>query len=346
MSDQPPQPNKASVFTELVLIGGAIAMGLAVGYIVLSYAMIPGLGFPGGLQRIMLVDERLSQNASDARIVIVSNSVGVEVVEGKVVERQLGSGFSVENQSANGLDLLSARIYIGRVLESEPHMLVWIIRPEMMGRIDKINPEVASAMRYSDFDRTADWIVTEQVPGLDDKSIELLQASNIENRLSLRTLPLRHLNEQVRTRTRKGILPAKPLEVDAPFQIAVNLTGDKLQRHIDDVTDSFHVRTAGEVRDGFGFIERTVEQIRSTSTIPVLVAAPTHPLADDFTQADEEFVDGLIEIAERTGVRVIDLSGTLSPEEFADAIHPNREGAEHLSRLLGSALNSTAGVRD
>ncbi|MFK7882766.1 MAG: hypothetical protein AB8F26_01110 [Phycisphaerales bacterium] len=338
-----PSDTKAAIarpLRELGFIVVSIVVGLLLAFALLRQVFIPTVGFPGDLERLVLLDKRVRQAPDGARrIAIVSNSVGVEGVEGSTVGSMMDDGFVVENQAANGLDLLSARIYIGHLLGSQPDTVVWILRPELMGQLKELNPEVASAMRLAGFAESADWInATPPPPGLDEEMIARLKAGDLSNTISLRTLPLRHLNQIVRTRARKGILAARPMNIDAPYQIDTQLEGEKLARHISDVTESYHQRTADNNRDGLAFIEQTVGQIRAASVRAVLVIAPTHPDATDFVDADAAFAEALREISQRSGAPLINLSGLLAADEFADAIHPNRVGSARFSAGLGNAL--------
>jgi len=349
MRTHPVKPEPSKTIAEFLFIAGAIGAGFAIAYLLLSYFVIPRAGFPGDLNRILKLDERLAtaqaNNPDSDRIVIVSNSVGVEGIEAKHIQSQLPPGYAVENQSSNGIDLLSGRLYIGRILRSNPESLVWILRPEVMGKLKPINPELASAMRFGNFHTNPDWINQspdpDQQPLLDQATQNRFNTTDLKNKASLRTIPLRHLNEQVRTRTRRDILPAKPLELNAPYQIDTNITGQKLQRHLDDMVFIFQSRTENDNRDGLPFIEETILQILQTSTTPILVIAPTHPGNDEFFGPMETlFAQQLQQIADLHNITLIDLSKTLTAEEFADAIHPNRDGAEKLSTLLGQALNN------
>jgi len=50
------------------------------------------------------------------------------------------------------------------------------------------------------------------------------------------------------------------------------------------------------------------------------------------------FRDAMRGVADRTGTILIDLTGSLAEQEYADAIHPNRPGANALSEQLGVSL--------
>ncbi len=43
---------------------------------------------------------------------------------------------------------------------------------------------------------------------------------------------------------------------------------------------------------------------------------------------------------ESRGVRIVDALELLGDEEFLDALHPSRAGAERLTRLIGEAIRS------
>lgn len=334
------EPVRGTVLGELAFFVSTILIGLVGAFLLLQYIVIPKLGFPGDLERIAKLGERLkSSDREDTKVEIVSNSVGVEGIIASVVQEQLGDGFQVRNQSANGLDILSGRLYISRVLASDPDVLVWIVRPEMMGKPRQINPEVASVMRRFGYVETAPWVESEKATsGINQETLDRLGASDLENLVSFRTLPLRMLNEKARSRMRKGILLAKPLETDAPYQIDLEISGDKLTRHIDDVTASFEDRVGEGNSVGVELIERTIKQVQEASVTPVLVLAPTHPDATAFTEADRVFRDAMHGVVERTGTILIDLTGSLAVQEYADAIHPNRPGAKSLSEQLGVSL--------
>ena len=340
MSDQPKTENPKALF-ELGKMSTAIAMGIVGAVIILVLIIIPMLGFPGDLARIIKLEDRLGLvDENTSRVLIVSNSAGVEGIDGSIVNEKLGAEYSVENHSSNGLGLISARLYIGRIIESDPQYIVWVLRPELIGRISPMNTEVASAMRYTQFHKYNAWIDDSDIPGIGSKLKDQFAVSDTSNLISLRTIPLRHLNEQLRIRARRGILPTKPMEIDAPFQMDLMLSDAKLDRHMYDVSESLAVRTAGDNRDGIEFIEQTVKQIQQAGVTPILVIAPTHPGAHDaFGPAEDIFVELLSAVGLRNGVAVLDLKQTLGAELFSDAIHPNRDGARVLSELLGDQLS-------
>tara|TARA_R110002072_G_scaffold42064_4_gene117559 strand:- start:125047 stop:126078 length:1032 start_codon:yes stop_codon:yes gene_type:complete len=328
---------------ELGKIAVAVASGIVIGIGLLVYFVIPSFGFPGDLSRIIKLDDRLAlADESTQRMLIVTNSVGVEGIDGSVVQAQLADGYSIENHSSNGLDLISARIYIGRMIESDPEYIIWVLRPELMGRISPINTEVASAMRRAGFHTDNPWINGPEIAGIGPELRDQFAVSDTANLISMRTIPLRHLNEQVRMKTRRGILPAKPMELSAPYQMDLMLSEDKLDRHILDVSSMLADRTSEGNRDGLAFIEQTVEQITAAGVTPILVIAPTHPGgAEAIGPAEDELVAAIAEISARNNIAVIDLKRTLSADLFSDAIHPSRDGANLLSTLLGEQLNQT-----
>ena len=171
MSNQLATENRRALF-ELGKIAIAIVSGIVGAVIILMLVMVPRLGFPGDLERIIKLEDRLALADENAnKILIVSNSVGVEGINGSIVNKQLGTQYSVENHSSNGLDLISARIYIGRMLESDPKYIVWVLRPELIGRISPINAELASAMRYAGFHSSNDWINDSDIPGSVQSSV-------------------------------------------------------------------------------------------------------------------------------------------------------------------------------
>ncbi len=228
------------------------------------------------------------------------------------------------------------------MIESDPEYIIWVLRPELMGRISPINTEVASAMRRAGFHNDNAWINGPEIAGIGPELRDQFAVSDTANLISMRTIPLRHLNEQVQPHSHRGILPAKPMELSAPYQMNLMLSDEKLDRHILDVSSMLVDRTSEENRDGLGFIEQTVQQISAAGVTPILVIAPTHPGgAEAFGPAEDEFVAAIAEIGERNSIAVIDLKRTLSADLFSDEIHPNRDGANLLSTLLGEQLRRT-----
>lgn len=353
MQDHNPDQDKdvrgqGSAIRELLFVACSIAIGLIASYYLLKGVFIPSVGFPGDLERITKLDDRLVFAAEDKkRVEIISNSVGVEGIIASVVGQELGDACLVRNQAANGIDVLSGRLYISRVLASDPDVLIWIIRPEMLGELRPVNAQLASVMRWAGYEEHATWVSAEGADyGLSEGTLERLAASERENLISFRTLPLSMLNESARAMMRDGILMAKPLDTEAPYQIDVQLRGDRLQRHIRDVTVSYEDRIGDGSGRGAEIIERTLRQIRDAEVVPVVVLAPTHPDASEIVQQSDAFRDAVTGISTRTGAIMIDLTGSLSADEFADAIHPNRQGARTLSEQLGAALRNQLNARE
>lgn len=116
------------------------------------FVVIPRFGLPGDLNRIATLGELLeSADRPKGAVLIVTNSVGVEGISARAVQDAAGSTRPVENFSANGLDLVGARMLIGKMLTADPHTVIWILRPEVMGEIRDLNQEVADIMRLRDF---------------------------------------------------------------------------------------------------------------------------------------------------------------------------------------------------
>lgn len=331
---------RGSALREFVFVLSTVLIGIVSAIVLFQYVLLPLVGLPGDLDRIAKLGARLEDTgAAGTRVEIVSNSVGVEGIAARFVAQELGEGYQVRNQSANGLDILSGRIYISKVLASDPGVLVWIVRPEMMGSPKQINPEVGAVMRGFGFVDDSPWIETEGLDSsIDQETLDIFAASDFENQISFRTFPLRSLNDAARSRLRRGILRAKPFDTDEPYQIEAEIRGDKLTRHINDVTASYRERVVDGSDQGVVLIERTIVQIQGHDTIPVLVLAPTHPDATEFVDADRVFRDAMMGVQQRTGAIVIDLMGSLVADDYSDAIHPNRQGAEAMSRMLGAEL--------
>lgn len=328
---------RAGAFGQLAMMGAAILLGVLIAVGLVLGVVIPRFGLPGDLNRVATLGRLLDspERPSDA-VLIVSNSVGVEGVSAKAVQAASGDAHSVENFSANGLDLIGSRLLIGKMLAADPHSVVWILRPEMMGEIRDLNHEVADIMRLGDFPGTSPWL--DDAP-LAPATLERLNAPLWKNRLALRSVPLRLLSERVRTAARPGILPAKPTNLDDPFQMDLNLTGQALTRHLDDMAFLLNERAGDGNRAGIDFIRETVAQIRAAGVNPVLVLAPTHPgAADRFGPAERELRAALQTIAAEQDARVIDATLALTAEDFADAIHPNEQGRAALSRFIGERL--------
>jgi hypothetical protein len=320
-----------------VLLGVLIAIGFVLGIV------IPRFGLPGDLNRVATLGRLLeSPDRPVDAVLIVTNSVGVEGVSAKIVQSAAGDACTVENFSANGLDLIGARLLIGKMLASEPDTIVWILRPEVIGAVRGLNQELADVMRLGGFQAAASWL---DAPPLSEDTLDRLQAPAWKNRLALRSVPLRLLSERVRTAARSGILPAKPDNLDAPFQMDLNLTDEALDRHLDDMAFNLDQRVGAGDRTGIAFIQSTVAQIRAAGVNPVLIVAPTHPgLADHFGSAERELLDALSAIAAEHDAIVIDATATLTAEEFADAIHPNQQGRAALSRFIGRRLAAASVV--
>lgn len=334
---------RAGAVAQLAMAAAAVLLGVLIAVSLVLGVVIPRFGLPGDLNRVATLGRLLeSPDRPEGAVLIVTNSVGVEGVSATAVQAAMGDARLVENFSANGLDLIGARLLIGKMIAAEPHAIVWILRPEVMGEVRGLNQELADIMRLGDFQAAAPWL--NDAP-LDPDIIERLHAPAWKNRLALRSVPLRLLSERVRTAARSGILPAKPTNLDDPFQMNLNLTGQALDRHVEDMGFILNERTGAGDRSGIGFIRETIAQIRAAGIQPILVVAPTHPaLADRFGPAELELLAALEPIAAQHDARVIDATATLAADDFADAIHPNAQGRAALSRFIGERLDTGVGA--
>lgn len=121
--------------------------------------------------------------------------------------------------------------------------------------------------------------------------------------------------------------------------MSLNLSGQALERHLNDMAFVLAERTGEGDRAGVAFIRDAVTQIRASGANAILVLAPTHPaLSDRFGPAERELLNALTQIASEHEARVIDATSALTPEDFADAIHPNEQGRAALSRFIGERL--------
>ncbi|WP_044303751.1 GDSL-type esterase/lipase family protein [Rhodopirellula sallentina] len=89
---------------------------------------------------------------------------------------------------------------------------------------------------------------------------------------------------------------------------------------------------------------RSFQDLDSEPKIWICYPVPVYPGHDKFKFGNEVIVNELIpkinEIAEQTGVSIIDLNTALSGKKkmFPDSIHPNAEGAKEIAKQVANAI--------
>jgi len=342
----------------LAQIIGAVALGLAVSLALLEFVVAPRLGFGQELSRVQAIAQRTAQPFEPRTLVVVSNSVGVEGIDAEAMQRAADSGWNVVNLSMNGTEVLSIQVLLSRVLAAEPDAVLWVIRPEAVGEPRSINPQMAKAFRYAGYTENVPWIVDGRVvegapPFLDAESVEALTASPATLKLAMRTTPLAAVNERVRDAFRDGWRPARPDNFVDPYFLTADITGGRLDRHVEETVSSVRER-AGDPREphtpvepgddrraGVPLIAEIARAVRAAGAQMIFAVPPSHP---DFRAImrpyEREILGRLRDLPQAPAV--IDATTALDGAGFADAIHPNAEGRERLSVFIGERLPAPA----
>ncbi len=258
----------------------------------------------------------------------MGNSITREGVDTRLVEDAAPHGWHAQNLAISGCGLSEVRLLLPKVLASRPAAVAIGVRPEDMGRVDDPNIDKAYAYAMGGFVSAwpADWTQAD-LPGISEETYKVLRSTRLEQELHFRTAPLNVLSQEVRHRFRRGLRQTSPDNWTDPYEVEFDLTGERLDRHINAIRQLTEVLLAGKDRTGAKLIYSFAADIHRAGATPILIVLPLHPLLRDGLEPAIATLGTLVEdVAREESGMVIDASDMLSAHEFADAQHPNAAG--------------------
>ncbi len=320
------------------------ALGVALGWFLLSDALLPTIGV-GSVERIVALGRHLqSPFPHRPTLALLGNSITREGVDAPLVEQSAPPGWQVENLAISGSGITEFLILAPKLLAAKPAAVAVGILPEQLGRLVDVHVDKAFAYARGGF--VAAWPPSwnrSTFPGLEDKSYLALRSTPWEQDLHFRRAPLNELAESLRKRMR-GALRQTPVDNwRDPYEMLVSVQPDTLDLHLQQVEQTLASRMRDGTAAGSAEIETLVGAIAQADALPILVILPQHPrLRPSLKPYLAELKILLERLAAERDILVLDAADLLSTDDFADAVHFNAQGREKFSQFLGQRLPSTA----
>lgn len=314
--------------------------GIVVGLLIVYGLLLPLTGIGPG-DRSLAIQKKLSEGfGNKPALVILGNSITVEGIDAEQVA-QAAPGWSAYSFAINGCGLNEMVLLVPEIIKSHPGGLAMIVRPQELGEPEDMPLDKAYGYALSGLEIPSG---EEPFRGLSEASLAALHASRLQAWWQFRTTPMASLTQTLRRFT-THIEPAKADEWVRPFQMHTSIDGPRLERHLRVVEESAHAALDSGNRDGLLLIERMTKEISASGVRPVLVAAPMHPAVQKpLEKFSAELRGDLTRLAQEYQGLFVDATEALAASDFSDGLHPNAEGREKLSALLGSSLDSVPPV--
>ncbi|MBI2824162.1 MAG: hypothetical protein HYX69_05700 [Planctomycetia bacterium] len=319
----------------------APALGAVLGFLLLVKVVLPTVGV-GGVERIVALGNHLDASLAPPPVVaLLGNSITREGIDARIVEAHAPSGWHAQNLATSGCGLSEMRVLVPKLMAAHPAAVAIGLRPEDLGRVDDFDIDKAYAYALGGFVAAwpADWTRAD-LPGVTEATYAALRSTPFEQNMHFRTALLNVINQQVRLRLRKGDLrEIAPDNWTDPYELTFNVRDERLDRHARTTREQMDARLAGGAGTGATLIATLAAEIRRAGAMPILVALPLHPLLRDGMEPHVAAMQALMaRVAREQSGLTIDAIDVLSANDFADVLHPNREGREIYSRFLGERL--------
>ena len=335
---------KRSVLTAISIQWGALAIGVLLGCWLLVAVLLPRLGL-GEVDRIrqlgLHIDQRDTANDRLALTVLLGDSITREGVDTQIIAdhwSEASRSHRFENWAVSGCTLVEQRIQLTRVLAAKPSRVVFAIGPTTLCHLQDMPLDKAYAYAFSGFD-TQDW--SESLPagcGLETASLQALNAPTWKQHLHFRNAPKSWLNQRLRGAI-KGSPTDRAANWTSPHYMTSSVGPEQLAWHLEQISDWWKVDRSHNVESGAAILASMIEETQRAGAEPVLALVPVHPLLHEVAQIGwRQTRPAVDDVAQRLHVAQIDATQQLTSAEFADALHPNRDGRDRYSRILASHL--------
>ena len=322
----------------------ATLVGAALGYAALVGLLLPRLGL-GDVQRIVELGRHLDQLSvpREGYVAFLGDSITREGVDAAMVRAASGRPWRVENLALSGCGVNEQRVLLPKLLESRPGVLAIAMKPESLATGEDLPLDKAYAYAMAEFVKA--WPPSpspHDFPDFTPSTLAALRSSSLEQTFHFRTAPLNWVNVRMRSMLREDLRTTTPSEWTRPYQMLANVPPQTLAWHLQSLRNQLQLcKKRGP--QGADSIARLVAATRGGGATPVLVLLPIHPrLRDDAAPLAQALVRLLAELADRHQGLVVDAADALSEGQFADAVHPNAEGREAYSRMMGRRLAAPA----
>lgn len=340
-SPQPHESTEPRTGKSVALVAGlhvaAPLLGAAGGFLVLVYVLLPQLGL-GGVQRIIELGHHLD-NRQDRHpaAVFLGDSITREGIDGSIVETAAPRGWHVENLTMSGVSINELKIMLPKVLQTHPNLVVLAFGPTNLMAADNMPVDKAYAYAMAGFiDAWPRRFPLEDFPGLSRESYEALFSSTFQQRIFFRTAPTNWLNGRLRAMLRKDIRSDAEADWIRPFAMLGPVSGPALAWHIDLFKQNLETLPQDVVAQRTSGIRHLVAAVSESGATPLLTILPVHPqLRDDAAVILSDLRPLLRQLAQVHRGIIVDAADILTEEQFADAIHPDTQGREIYSLMVG-----------
>ena len=338
----------ARTITEIALFVIPVVLGLAFAFVSLREVAIPKLGLSQN-QRLKELVERLGEGFEDESVLVfVGNSITVEGVDASVVQEQFdkaGTRWRAMHFGINGANLAELGVLAPTIANSGIKAVVFSLRVNDIGLVYDLHPEraISHAWLGTPSNWPGEW-GPETFEGITPSTWKRLTAGEFQSTVALRSVPRNYVENELVFRLRSGIRRSRPDDWTAPFDLTRSLSGGKLERHIQEVSQTLADSTDETLAAGVRTLEATVKAYADAGVTPVMVICPVHPgISEQDATLQHVFGDTIARLARENGGFTLDARELLDATEFADAIHPNKDGRDAYSAFVGKALSDQLG---
>jgi hypothetical protein len=284
------------------------------------------------------------------RAVFLGDSVSVDGIDAAIVEHQAGAGWRVFNFAIRGCNRTGLDVIAPAFIASKPDLVVLVLQPDMSIAQFELPEDSAYAYALGGFPSfwPEGWM--EPVPpGIPAESMQALLSGSIEGRLHFRNSPQVWINGTLRERFRPGVRVPAADDWIAPFVRTASISGSTLEINLERVKRETLARrelTTVADRDD---LARLLREFAVHHVQLLVVGAPAHPQLRETFDFDRTTLRDIVakESSRSSGaIAYIDAFELLDEDGFSDALHPNREGREALSRFVGNALRTTWAAKE
>jgi hypothetical protein len=313
-------------------------VGAVIGYLLLVYVLIPRLGL-GDVQRIIYLGRHLDgPRPSGAYAVFLGDSITRQAVDASIVQSTAPGQWRVENFALSECMINEQRIMLPHLFGAQPDLVVLAFGPINWLSQDDLPLDKAYAYAMAGF--VTAWpepFPREDFPGLSRASYQALFSSPLAQRLHFRSVPLTWLNQRLRLALRKDLRDDVEADWIRPYRMLGSVPADTLAWHVSQIRQNIHSHVVKERSLRVTNAQRLVQAVSEGGARPLLVVLPIHPqLRADAEPLLAWWLPRLHNMGHLFHGAVVDASAALDETQFADAIHPNAQGREVYSRLMGT----------
>lgn len=317
------------------------ALGVALGYALLVGVVLERADL-GDRQRIVELGRHLDSDASAPWLAFIGDSVTRDGIDAEIVEAHAPEGWHVENLGLSGAGLNERLVLLPKLLARHPDRVIVGLIPKNLWWVDPLPPDKASIYAFAGFvDAWPPATIRPDFPGIAEPSFAALRSTRLAQHLHLRTTPTNWLDHHLRRRMRSDLRSDESTDWVRPYTRLASIDGARLESHFEAIRADLAASLDGDVELAREGLREIVRQVRAGGAKVSLLVLPIHPALRDAVAPLLEPLPAVLDTV--TGGEpgsVLDAHALLEADQFADALHPNADGREALSRFVGRQLPS------